>query len=142
LDAGFAAAVDACVGPLTGAFIGAEGCRSLARSQSLYAAYKAGGPLAAPPGDSPHNYGLAVDLQLRGAGGLVWYPDIPPDVLDLPFQQQTSYLDRCPSQWVELWRAVYAASLLHSLWTYGDGDHIERVDWRRFIPAAAVASTQ
>jgi hypothetical protein len=109
----------------------------LARSQTLYEAYKAGGPLAAPPGQSPHNYGLAVDLQLTGPlGQLVWYPDVPKDVLDLPQPERIAYLDICPPEWTELWRAIFAAPLLHSLWTYGDGDHIERVDWRRFIPPA------
>lgn len=38
--------------------------RSLERSADLYAAYQAGGPLAAPPGSSAHNYRAGLDIYL------------------------------------------------------------------------------
>lgn len=38
------------------------GYRSLEEQRDLWVAYQAGGPLAAPPGASAHNYGLAVDV--------------------------------------------------------------------------------
>jgi len=43
-----------------------SGYRSLAKQRQLYARYRRGGPLAAPPGSSAHNYGLAVDIALVG----------------------------------------------------------------------------
>lgn len=44
-----------------------SGYRSLAKQRTLYAAYRRGGPLAAAPGRSAHNYGLAVDIAISGA---------------------------------------------------------------------------
>ena len=43
-----------------------SGYRSLAKQARLYKAYRRGGPLAARPGQSAHNYGLAVDIALVG----------------------------------------------------------------------------
>lgn len=43
-----------------------SGYRSLAKQRQLYDRYKRGGPLAAAPGRSAHNYGLAVDIALVG----------------------------------------------------------------------------
>lgn len=43
-----------------------SGFRSLADQTALYAAYRAGGPRAAPPGRSAHNFGLAIDVVLDG----------------------------------------------------------------------------
>lgn len=42
--------------------------RGIPQQRTLYLAYKRGGPRAAPPGDSAHNYGLAGDVLI-----------IPPD---------------------------------------------------------------
>lgn len=39
-----------------------SGTRTQAEQQALYQKYLAGGPQAAPPGHSNHNFGLAVDL--------------------------------------------------------------------------------
>lgn len=41
-----------------------EGHRTYARSKELYRAYQDGGPRAAPPGASGHNFGLAADFVL------------------------------------------------------------------------------
>jgi len=38
------------------------GYRTFAEQQTLYAKYQAGGPRAAPPWESPHQWGLAVDV--------------------------------------------------------------------------------
>lgn len=43
-------------------FVATEGFRSFERSQALYVTYKRGGPRAAPPGLSAHNYGMAIDV--------------------------------------------------------------------------------
>lgn len=49
------------------------GCyRSLEEQQVLYQKYLAGGPLAAPPGESAHNYGLAVDIHVVENGVSKW----------------------------------------------------------------------
>lgn len=39
-----------------------SGLRSFEEQAELYRKYKAGGPLAAPPGRSNHNYGIAFDI--------------------------------------------------------------------------------
>lgn len=39
-----------------------ESFRTYAEQQARYAAYLAGGPLAAKPGKSPHEFGLALDI--------------------------------------------------------------------------------
>ncbi len=39
-----------------------SGTRSYAKQAELYEKYKAGGPLAAPPGRSNHNFGIAFDI--------------------------------------------------------------------------------
>jgi peptidoglycan L-alanyl-D-glutamate endopeptidase CwlK len=39
-----------------------SGTRSYEEQAELYARYKAGGPLAAPPGRSNHNFGIAFDI--------------------------------------------------------------------------------
>ena len=39
-----------------------SGTRSLAEQAELFEKFKAGGPLAAPPGRSNHNYGIAFDV--------------------------------------------------------------------------------
>ena len=44
-----------------------SGYRSLAKQRTLYARYRRGGPLAAAPGNSAHNFGLAVDIAIQGA---------------------------------------------------------------------------
>jgi len=47
--------------------------RSLAEQRKLYAAYKRGtGGRAAPPGESAHNYGLAVDVVIYKPGVDPW----------------------------------------------------------------------
>lgn len=48
--------------------------RSIARQRQLYNAYLRGGPLAAAPGNSAHNYGLAVDFVVRKSDGTTRAP--------------------------------------------------------------------
>lgn len=49
--------------------------RTLARQRQLYNAYLRGGPLAAAPGNSAHNYGLAVDFVVRQSDGSTRAPN-------------------------------------------------------------------
>lgn len=88
------------------------GYRTLAQQDVLYQAHLNGGPLAAPPGHSAHNFGLAVDVQLLVNGQQDWNTDHP--------------------GWQWLFAAVLAAPRLHSGRSFGDDDHIEKVDWRQF----------
>lgn len=90
------------------------GWRSYNVQAELYKKYLAGGPKAAPPGESAHNCGLAVDVVL--------------DRSDVPGLQMlwNSKL----AGWVWLRQAVLRHPRLHSLWQIGDYDHIERYRWR------------
>jgi hypothetical protein len=50
-----------------------SGFRTMAQQRALYRKYKQGrGPIAAPPGYSNHQSGLALDLNTRGAGVYAW----------------------------------------------------------------------
>lgn len=55
-------------------FVASYGYRSLEQQQALYVVYKRGGPRAAPPGKSAHNFGLAVDLVRLTDGKVDWTP--------------------------------------------------------------------
>lgn len=86
------------------------GFRTRDEQAALYAKYLQGGPLAAPPGHSAHEVGLAVDITLVRNGEDIWdYRD--PD-------------------WRRLVYKVHMHPRLHSLDDHGDTDHIEAVNWR------------
>lgn len=87
-----------------------QGKRSHDDQARLYAAYLAGGPLAAPPGHGAHEKGLAVDVTLVRGNHDVW-----------------NYRD---SDWRRLVHKVHMHPRLHSLDDHGDTDHIEAVNWR------------
>jgi len=91
-----------------------SGARSLTEQAALWAAYQAGGPRAAPPGQSAHNFGLAVDVvaDIEPAPGL-----------------QPSWDIRKPA-WIWLAAAVDAHPRLHHGRHFGDWPHIERVNWK------------
>jgi hypothetical protein len=87
-----------------------EGKRTSEYQQILYNRYLRGGPLAAPPGHSAHEAGLAIDVSLIKNKSTEWnYKD--PD-------------------WRRLVNKVHIHPRLHSLDDYGDTDHIEAVNWR------------
>jgi hypothetical protein len=94
--------------------------RSLDLQQVLYDKYRAGGPLAAPPGRSAHNFGLAVDVQL-------WVPDAPSP--SDPMRMEWNVKAR---GWQWLFAAVKGAPRLHSGIEFGDFDHIERLNWKLY----------
>lgn len=98
------------------------GYRSLAQQASLYQKHLAGGPLAAPPGHSAHNFGLAVDVQLLVKGQQEWDTQHP--------------------GWQWLFATILPTPRLHSGRSFGDADHIERYRWHDYkdwekLPAAA-----
>lgn len=88
------------------------GYRTIAQQTVLYEAHLKGGPLAAPPGHSAHNFGLAVDVQYLVDGAPDWNIYHP--------------------GWTWLFDAVKAAPRLHSGRSFGDSDHIERYNWHQF----------
>jgi hypothetical protein len=93
--------------------------RSIELQAKLYKKYRAGGPLAATPGQSAHNYGLAVDVQLWVAGA------------DTQRTQRMEWNVKTPG-WQWLFGAVLNAPRLHSGISFGDFDHIERFQWRKY----------
>lgn len=113
----FRGAVEDTLSPLPDLWLVTQGFRSSEEQAALYAAYKAGGPKAAPPGSSPHEYGLAVDVALEVNGRASW--------------------DLSNPAWARLFAAIDASALLHSGRFFRDADHIERVSWRRHLLAGS-----
>jgi hypothetical protein len=104
------------------------GYRSLALQKSLWLPYKAWldykagrgafapeAPKAAPPGQSAHNYGLAIDVVLDADAGK-------------PGLQASWDIDDPRWQW--LFDALENHPRLHSGVSFGDGGHIEKRDWK------------
>jgi len=90
------------------------GLRTLAEQEALFKKYQAGGPRAAPPGKSPHNFGLAIDVALDGSPD----PGLQPD------------WDTTHAGWVWLFDAIFAHPRLHSGKSFHDADHVEAVGWK------------
>ena len=91
------------------------GHRTLEEQASLWAKYQDGGPKAAPPGKSAHNFGLAVDIVLDGD------PHQP--------RLQMDWNERHPD-WIRMRAKIDAHPRLHGGWWFGDGDHIEKTKWK------------
>ena len=123
LEPEFRSDVDGLFSSLTYAYDVLEGYRSLERSAALYAAYLKGGPKAAPPGKSAHNYGLAVDFALRR--------DPPLPNLGVWDWTGTS------SGWKAALAAIEAHPRLHSGVGFGDTDHVEKLNWKSYRSWAA-----
>lgn len=90
------------------------GLRSREQQQALYRRHLAGGPLAAAPGKSAHEWGLAIDVVLDGSERpglqMVW--------------------DTKHRGWLWLVRAIWQHPRLHSLWKVGDWPHIQSTHWK------------
>ena len=85
------------------------GARTLEEQGILYQAYLKGGPLAAPPGKSAHNFGLAVDVVL---------------ITDGKYDYNIYH-----AGWIWLFFKILNHPRLHSGKGFGDADHIERYQW-------------
>lgn len=94
------------------------GFRSLAMQNVLYKKHLAGGPLAAPPGKSAHNFGLAIDVQL-------WITDPKTG------KKRMEWNVKHPG-WVWLFKAIKPTPHLSSGIAFGDYDHIQRYRWQQF----------
>jgi D-alanyl-D-alanine carboxypeptidase len=90
--------------------------RSYAEQAALYAKYQDGGPEAARPGESAHEFGLAVDVvHITPSGGRSWIYESDP-------------------AWGWLWVQVRASPAMHSGHDFppaalADNDHIEAYRW-------------
>lgn len=93
------------------------GFRSLEEQAVLWAKYQAGGPKAAPPGKSAHNFGLAIDLALDGSQ-------------DFGLQPQW---DTSAPGWQWLFEAVFQHPRLHSGRDFQDSDHVEALGWKSLV---------
>lgn len=93
--------------------------RSYATQAKLYNDYlRTGLNRAAPPGKSAHNYGMAIDVVL----------DIDPKKPGLQPSWNTGL-----KSWLWLFAKVKMHPRLKSGITFGDGGHIERYKWWRYI---------
>jgi peptidoglycan L-alanyl-D-glutamate endopeptidase CwlK len=126
VDPAFAADCDHVIGPLPFDFVVYAGKRSTAKQDELYAQGRTTpGPIVtnARGGQSPHEFGLAIDAVLRIHGALT--------------QSQNGVLtwDYSLPGYVALVAAVNASSNLHSGHTFPvrDDDHVERTKWRLHI---------
>jgi hypothetical protein len=103
------------------------GYRTHDEQQILYNKHLIGGPKAAPPGLSPHEYGLAVDVVF----------DSDPDKPGLQPGWVTS-----AAAWVWLFAKLKLHPRLKSGVTFQDADHIERYQWQNYKNWRALGSGQ
>lgn len=115
LDEGFRRDVHAMLDGSPFSWYIVSGYRSMSEQTTLYEKYKKGGPRAAPPGQSAHNFGLAVDV-----------------VLDADKERpglQPSWDTKLPG-WLWLKAACATHPRLKSGWSFSDWPHLESSGWR------------
>ena len=96
-----------------------HGLRTREEQNKLYNIYITNGkPKAAPPGKSPHEYGMAVDVVL----------DIDPDKPGLQPSWNIKLL-----AWLWLFTNLKLHPRLKSGISFDDGDHIEVYKWTKYI---------
>lgn len=122
LPPAFAADIDELLTPGPWTWYVLSGLRTMEEQAALHRIALAGGPRAAPPGRSAHNYGLAVDVALDGNMGT---PGLQPD-----------YKVVRNSGWLWLRDVIAPHPRLSSGWRYGDWPHIERFQWVKYRTAA------
>ena len=93
------------------------GFRTYKEQAALYQKHLAGGPKAAPPGRSAHEFGLAVDIVL----------DADPETPGLQPSWNTKL-----AGWIWLFVAVKRHPRLQSGVLFGDGGHIQRYKWKQY----------
>ncbi len=116
LDPMFAGELESLLGPSPFGWYVLSAYRSPAVQQVLYAQHLAGGPLAAPPGRSAHNFGLAVDV----------VPDLDNNPLN---GLQMNWVSKsAPYLWLKAHTITHPS--IQSGWSFKDFGHIERRGWR------------
>lgn len=114
LEPVFRADVEALLAGSPFTWLVTSGHRSNAEQSRLWQIHLAGGPKAAPPGKSAHNYGLAVDVVPDGDTGK---PGIQPD------------WSGHSAAWKWLGDAVDKHPRLRHGRHFGDSPHIQKVNW-------------
>jgi hypothetical protein len=115
LDPAFRMDVEAVLGELPSRWKVTQGRRSTAYQADLWAKYQEGGPRAAPPGMSPHEFGLAIDVVLDD------------DATTSKIEPNYRVTD---SRWLALFDAIWKHPRLHSGRSFQDADHIEALGWK------------
>lgn len=114
LDPTFASDVDKMLAASPFSWLVMSGYRSLEEQTQLWNTHLAGGPLAAPPGKSAHNFGLAVDVAFDADASkpgfqLIW--------------------NTKAAGWLWLKYACWKHPRLHSGASFGDWPHIQSTSW-------------
>lgn len=115
LEPVFRADVEDLLAPSPYLWVVTRGHASLAEQLVLYERHLRGGPLAAPPGQSAHNFGLAIDVFFDD-------PERP--------GVQPNWNTRAAG-WLWLKAATLPHPRLQNGWSFGDWPHIQRYRWRR-----------
>ena len=119
LDAEFKADVQAMLGPDPGHWrVVTPAFRSIAAQDALYAKGRTepGEQVTkAKGGQSPHNYGLAVDVCL-----------VQPDY-GVTGKETWNYND---PEWARMWQLAVQSPRIHPGHAFGDDDHLESTRWR------------
>lgn len=124
LDPGFVADVEAVLTPGPYTWYVLSGYRTHEEQDALWQVYRAGGPRAAPPGNSAHNFGLAVDVVL--------------DSSDRDGLQPSWLTNAAGWQWLRQ-ALAHHTTLLHGV-AFNDWPHIERRGWKVLVNAATAAA--
>lgn len=127
LEPGFRSDVEELLGKSPYNWYVTYGFRSIELQTALYNKYMAGGPKAAAPGKSAHNFGLAVDVVL----------DVDPNTPGLQPSWNTKL-----AAWMWLFATIKLHPRLKSGVSFGDGGHIERYKWTNFKGWASTPPSQ
>lgn len=115
LDRDFLADLKAFFSELPGDWYVTAGFRTRKEQSRLHEIYLAGGPKAAPPGLSAHEYGLAIDIVL----------DCDPEAVGL----QPSWNVKL-QQWLTLKLHLLTHPTLKHGSSFGDWPHVEARNWQ------------
>jgi len=85
-------------------YIAISGTRSLAKQAELYQAYKAGGPKAARPGYSWHNFGIAVDFGVFQGNASIYCDDRNPELAQRVHAACAVHAKACGLEWGGQWK--------------------------------------
>lgn len=118
LQSQFKADIEKVLGDSPYTWLVTHAYRSNQEQGKLYQKYLAGGPKAAPPGKSAHNFGLAVDVVL----------DEDPNKPGV----QPSWNTRLAG-WLWLFVAIKRHPRLKSGVSFNDACHIERYKWKDHV---------